>query len=178
MERRKRQQPEHESPHEQRLREVVDTFVRDDSQKQAYLAFAHELTAAERRPYTVHRVIPTKPIRQAQGRLRAGRNLAAKQAGRDPSFTLGVTGAAERHAPFELVIPREQGDSRNLAARETGRDPSIGVGVTNGRDPSQRIKRIVAKWFGRGLSGHKLWLIGEALLRNPDSGTAFSELCR
>jgi hypothetical protein len=126
MRRWKRQQPEQENPHEQRLRDVVDMFVRDDTEKAAYLAFARELMAAERRPHTMHRVIPTKPIRQAQGRLRAARNLAGKQAGRDPSISLGVT---------------------------------------NGRDPSQRTKRVVAKWFRRGLSGHKLWLLGEAVTR-------------
>jgi len=42
MKRRKKQQPEHESPHEQRLWEIVDVLVHDDYQKQAYLAFARE----------------------------------------------------------------------------------------------------------------------------------------
>ena len=40
--------PHHESPHEQRLREIVDELVPDDSQKQAYLAFARELAMAQR----------------------------------------------------------------------------------------------------------------------------------
>jgi len=41
--------PHHESPHEMRLREIVDELVPDDSQKQAYLAFARGLAMAERR---------------------------------------------------------------------------------------------------------------------------------
>jgi hypothetical protein len=98
MKRRKRQQPEHESPHEQRLREIVDVLVHDDYQKQAYLAFAREFASS------VHRV----PA---------------------PDFEPGT-------------------------------------------------KRVVMKWFRRGLSGHRLWLIGRALMRDPDSGTAFSSLHR
>ena len=43
MSRSKRPQPEHGSPHEQRLREVVSELVQEESQKAAYLAFAHEL---------------------------------------------------------------------------------------------------------------------------------------
>jgi hypothetical protein len=125
MRRHSHHAPHHESPQEQRLREIVDELVPDDSQKQAYLAFAHELMAAE------------------------------------------------RHAPFGSVIPRERGDPRNLAAMETRRDPSIGgaqrtvgtSGVTKGRDPSQRTKRIAAKWFERGLHGHLLWLVGQAVIQ-------------
>ena len=125
MSRRKRPQPEHGSPHEQHLRDIVDELVQEESQKAAYLAFAHELAAVQRRAYTVHRVIPTKRS--------AGRNLAAKQAGRDPSSDLGVTGTTMRHRRFP--------------------------------DYSMETKRIVAKWFERGLSGHLMWLIGEAILR-------------
>ena len=33
-----------------------------------------------------------------------------------------------------------------------------------GPDYSMWTKRIVQKWFIRGLSGHKMWLIGQALL--------------
>ena len=123
MSRSKRPQPEHGSPHEQRLREVVSELVQEESQKAAYLAFAHELAAAERLSSFVHR--------------------------------------------SSSVIPRERRDSRNLAARQTGRDPSIGVGVTKGREPSQRTKRVVAKWFRRGLSGHLMWLIGKEVLGAP-----------
>ena len=123
MGRRKWPRPEHKSPHEQRLREVVSELVQEESQKAAYLAFAHELAAAERSSSFVHR--------------------------------------------SSSVIPRERRDSRNLAARQTGRDPSIGVGVTKGREPSQRTKRVVAKWFRRGLSGHLMWLIGKEVLGTP-----------
>jgi hypothetical protein len=49
MSRRKRPLPEHRSPHELRLRGIVDEIVSDDSQKQAYLAFARELTRVLRR---------------------------------------------------------------------------------------------------------------------------------
>jgi len=131
-----------------RLWAIVDSLVTDISEKEAYLAFAHELAAAERSSSFVHR----------------------------PSS----------------VIPRKQSDSRNLSAMETRRDPSIGVGVTEGRDPStsgaqrtggtsgvtgpmserprpfpdfsMRTKRVVMKWFRRGLSGHLMWLIGDRIL--------------
>jgi hypothetical protein len=93
MSRRKRPQPEHESQHELRLRGIVDEIVSDDSQKQAYLAFAHELMAA----------------------------------GRSSSFV---------------------------------RRPS-----SEAPDFSMRTKRVVQKWFERGLSGHLLWLIGESVLQ-------------
>ena len=43
MSRRNCHPPHHESPHEQRLREIVDELVPDDSQKRSYLAFALEL---------------------------------------------------------------------------------------------------------------------------------------
>jgi hypothetical protein len=132
MRRRERQQPEHGSPHEQRLREIVDMFVHDDNEKAAYLAFARDLMAAE------------------------------------------------RHAPFGLVIPREQGDSRNLSANRSLRDPSISRGCatvgTSGvtgpmskrpwplPDFGRRTKRVVAKWFARGLHGNIMWRIGDAIL--------------
>jgi hypothetical protein len=93
MSRRKRPQPEHGSPHEQRLREIVDEIVSDDSQKQAYLTFARELMAA----------------------------------GRSSSFV---------------------------------RRPS-----SEAPDFSMRTKRVVEKWFGRGLHGNLLWLIGESVLQ-------------
>jgi hypothetical protein len=48
MSRRNCHPPHHESPHEQRLREIVDELVPDSPQKSAYLTFARELTAAER----------------------------------------------------------------------------------------------------------------------------------
>jgi len=55
MRRRHQQRPHHESPREARLREIVDELVPDDSQKQAYLTFAHELAVAERSSSFVHR---------------------------------------------------------------------------------------------------------------------------
>jgi hypothetical protein len=84
MRRRQEHRPHHESPHEQRLREIVDEVVPDGPQKPAYLQFARELvTSMHRAP--------------------------------DPDF-------------------------------------------------SRRTKRIVGKWFRRGMSGHALWRIGEALI--------------
>jgi hypothetical protein len=75
----------HQSPHEQRLREIVDVLVPDDPQKPAYLAFAREFA------FSVHRA----PV---------------------PDFEPGT-------------------------------------------------KRVVLKWFKRGLHGHTLWLVGQAVMR-------------
>ena len=57
--------------------------------------------------------------------------------------------------------------ARELAAAErqpprTPRTPSQEPGVYP--DYSRQTKRIVEKWFRRGLSGHLMWLIGEAML--------------
>ena len=105
MSRRKRPQPEHRSPHELRLREIVNELVGDDSQKQAYLAFAHELALAQMRQ------------------------------------------------------PAKTGDSpMERSARGT-------VPVFAVPDYSARTKRVVEKWFRRGLHGNLLWLIGESVLQ-------------
>jgi len=77
--------PHRDSSHEQFLREIVDVFVADESQKPAYLAFARELMS------TVHRL----PV---------------------PDFEPGT-------------------------------------------------KRVVMKWFERGLHGRLLWLVGSAAIR-------------
>jgi hypothetical protein len=92
MSRRNQPRPRHESPHEQRLREIVDELVPDDSQKQAYVLFARELAAAERASFFVRRSTSDVP------------------------------------------------------------------------DYSRRTKRVVMKWFRRGLSGHSMRLVGEAVL--------------
>jgi hypothetical protein len=105
MGRRKTPSPEHRSPHEQRLREVVSELVQEESQKAAYLAFARELAAAERLSSFVHRSTMRR---------------------------LGT-------------VPQ--------SARRAVQSPF-----------SQRTKRIVQKWFERGLSGHLMWLIGERIL--------------
>ena len=110
MERRKKQEPEHESPHETRIVRAVEAAGVSDDERPFYLDFARELDLAMRR----------------------GRQLKPEALSREPQ------------AP----------------------------------DSSMITKRIAAKWFGRGLSGHKLWLVGEALLHYPDSGTAFSTLHR
>jgi hypothetical protein len=93
MSRQHRHPSHHESPHEQRLREIVDVLVPDDYQKQAYLTFAHEVARAERASYNVHRT--------------------------------------------------------------TLRVPDYGM----------RTKRVVQKWFERGLHGHLLWLVGQAVIQ-------------
>ena len=85
MSRRNCHPPHHESPHEQRLREIVDEVVPDCPQKPAYLAFARELAQS------VH------------------------------------------HAPV----------------------PDYEIGT----------KRVVQKWFERGLHGHLLWLVGQAVIQ-------------
>jgi hypothetical protein len=95
----------------------VDSLVTYGSEKVAYVAFARELTAAQ------------------------------------------------RHAP-QL---KRQAASHKLPAK-TGDSPSERstrgtVPVFAAPDYSSRTKLIVAKWFARGLSGHLMWLIGEAILR-------------
>ena len=93
MSRRNCHPPHHESPHEQRLREIVDELVPDCLQKPAYLQFAMELARAERASYNVHRTT--------------------------------------------LRVP----------------------------DCSTRTKRVVLKYFKRGLHGHLLWLVGQAVIQ-------------
>ena len=92
MSRRHCHPPHRESPHELRLRAIVDSLVADSSEKAAYVAFARELVAAERSSSFVRR--PSSEV---------------------PDF-------------------------------------------------SMRTKRVVAKWFRRGLSGHLMWLIGRSVL--------------
>jgi len=92
--------PHHESPHEMRLREIVDELVPDDSQKQAYLAFARGLAMS----------------------LRRGPKM-----GDCPSEQ--HVGPAAVQSPF-----------------------------------SADTKRVVQKYFERGLRGDLLWLIGDAIL--------------
>ena len=55
MSRRNQPMPHHESPHELRLWAIVDSLVTDISEKEAYLAFARELMAAERASSFVRR---------------------------------------------------------------------------------------------------------------------------
>jgi hypothetical protein len=49
MGRRRTPRPEHQGPHEQHLREIVDELVQEESQKAAYVHFGMELVRAERR---------------------------------------------------------------------------------------------------------------------------------
>jgi hypothetical protein len=100
MSRRHSRPSHHESPHEPRLRAVVESLVKDSSEKEAYLAFAHELTRALRRSE-----------RQDRPEFR----------NQKPEF------------------------------RVAGYTP-------------EPVKRVVVKWFRRGLSGHLMWLIGKEIL--------------
>jgi len=50
MRRRQEHRPHHESPHEARLREVVDELIPDTERRQEYLQFARELDLSLRRP--------------------------------------------------------------------------------------------------------------------------------
>ena len=91
-------------PGPERIREVVDSLVKDENRKQAYLAFAQELMFAERR-----------------------------SARRDSS---------------EVRMQKPE-------CRMAGYTP-------------EPVKRVVMKWFRRGLSGHLLWLIGKELIPEPE----------
>jgi len=113
MKRRKMQRPEHESPHEQRLREIVDEFVPECPEKQAYLAFARELARAEH-----------------HARLTADERRWTQMQDPDSSES--------RDQKPECRIPGY---------------------------PSEAVKRVVMKWFRRGLHGNLLWLVGGAILR-------------
>jgi len=92
--------PHHESPHEQRLREIVDELVPDDYQKQAYLSFARELAMSLRR-----------------------------------GLKMGGCHSEQHVGPAAVQSPF-----------------------------SADTKRVVQKWFERGLHGNLLLLIGEAIL--------------
>ncbi len=59
--------PHHESPDELRLWAIIDSLVTDISEKEAYLAFAHELMVAE-----CHRQLK----RQTQSQARAADRLS------------------------------------------------------------------------------------------------------
>jgi len=124
MSRRYSHPPRHERPHEQRLREIVDELVPDDSRKQTYLSFAWELAMAGRQAR-----LTTDERRWTQ--IRGSERTPALRAGNWKLET-----ATTRNPPFP--------------------------------DYGPRTKRIVAKWFKRGLSGHLLWLIGEAVLREQE----------
>ena len=134
MKGRKRQQPEHESPHETRIVRAVEAAGVSDKERPFYLAFARELDLSLR-----------------WGRL--GTRSEIVRRGQSPAL----------RAPRSGTVP-----AISVMSPPKPQAPDFGI----------RTKRCVEKWFERGLSGHKLWLIGESLLRNPDSGTAFSTLHR
>jgi hypothetical protein len=66
------------------------------------------------------------------------------------------------------VLPSGNSEQYMLFARElyaTFRHPPA-------VDFDRRTKRVVAKWFARGLSGHVMWLIGKRLLGRLYPGTS------
>jgi len=170
MSRRKRPQPEHGSPHEQHLRDIVDELVQEESQKAAYLAFAHELAAAERSSSFVHRSSSVIPREQGDSR-----NLAAMETRRDPSIGVGVTKGRDPSIPLGMTKGRDP--STSGAQRTVGTSGVTGAAERASYivrrssfqvpDYSVRTKRVVMKWFGRGLSGHLMWLIGKEVLGTP-----------
>ena len=105
MKRRQEHQPHHESPHEARLREVVDELIPDTERRPEYLQFARELDLSLRRPPPAL-VIPREPGESRN--LSASRNLS------DPSTPVGVTGRTkERPRPLPDFSTR----SKRTAAR-------------------------------------------------------------
>jgi hypothetical protein len=112
---RNRPQPEHRSPHEQHLREIVDEIVPDEPKKQAYLAFARELAIS----------------------LRRGPKIGDSRRGTRPRS--------------------DAGDASRMC-------PQQRVGLAAVQSPfSAGTKRVVQKYFERGLHGHLLWLVGQAV---------------
>ena len=75
-------------------------------------------------------------------------------------WAVGVAGVSDEQRPFYLCFAREL--ERSLCRRL-------------GPDYSSWTKRIVEKWFIRGLNGHKMWLIGQALQRDIGAWNELSE---
>ncbi len=136
MSRCERPGPRRENPRETRIRAVVDALVSSDSDKVAYLQFARELTAAER--HARRSDSPGFRCQKPEFRITGDRTRPTR--GRDPSIGVGVTGAAE--------------GASYIVRRPSSQMP----------DYSMRTKRVVMKWFARGLHGNILWRIGEAIL--------------
>ena len=62
-----------------------------------------------------------------------------------------------RHPPARRAASHKpQAPGWTLDHLTTGPPPSV--------DFSVATKRVVARWFGRGLSGHLLWLIGDRMI--------------
>jgi len=84
-----------------------------------------------------------------------------------------AAGVSDEERPFYLAFARELDVSlrRALPKRQAQAQAPEPAPWT---DFTRSTKLVVQRWFERGLSGHKLWLICSFLLQNPDSGTAFS----
>lgn len=128
--------PHHESPQEQRLREIVDAVVTEDAERAAYLAFARELALSLRRQ-------PQAPSHK----------LSAKTG--DSPFV--GTGLRKKGTVPRSSLSDPLRDSPHFPARGT-------VPVFAAQDFSMRTKRVAQKWFERGLHGNLLWRVGEAIL--------------
>ena len=69
----------------------------------------------------------------------------------------------------EACVPVAEDRERYLAFT---RELYISLLREPGPDFSRQTKRVVQKWFERGLSGHVMWLIGESIMRGgPGAGT-------
>jgi hypothetical protein len=82
-----------------------------------------------------------------------------------------VTDISEKEAYLAFarelaVAERSSSFVRRSSTRKPGTvPPSTCVGLSAVQSPSsEATKRVVEKWFRRGLSGHLMWLIGEAVL--------------
>jgi hypothetical protein len=63
----------------------------------------------------------------------------------------------------ELMLAQRRSQRPDNSERRMQK-PGCGVA---GYTP-ELVKRVVTKWFRRGLSGHLLWLIGEELMPKPE----------
>jgi len=141
MSRRHCHRPHHESPQELRLWAIVDSLVTDISEKEAYLAFARELAMAQRCG------IP------------GDSHFCRKQG---TAFLRGQV-FGKRGQSLEAASPTRCGTVPiSCVGRAKG---TVGTSGAERSPFSQRTKRVVMKWFRRGLSGHLMWLIGRSILR-------------
>jgi hypothetical protein len=74
-----------------------------------------------------------------------------------------VTGSSEKAAYVAFA------QELMLAQRRSARPDNSGVRMQKSEcridgDMTDRMKRVVEKWFRRGLSGHLMWLVGRAVL--------------
>lgn len=140
---------------ERQPRPSLEAIVRDcgcpADELEYYVAFARELLLAERRS-----------ARQNSSEFRNQSSERRTTVGGHPQITQMtqiVHGRRAERNPQITQIPRI-----GVPALRTG-NRKLGTATTRPfPDYSRRTKDVVAKWFRRGLSGHLMWLIGEAIL--------------